>query len=165
MATSQAFAPAEGSCAVCKLVVKLTQAGVVRRHGGKAKGRECAGSGRTPFEAMPPRGGDVGGSGMPASSSTHTGGMISSTLQSLSYSQPLDLVAEVRRRLVSSSVPTMDHIPSGARAVCSSKITSILNAVTRDVFQLSGWLDLLTFAPVVLAKPRRGEKVTISPNW
>ena len=81
--------------------------------------------------------------------------MISSTLQSLSYSQPLDLVAEVRRRLVSSSVPTMDHIPSGARAVCSSKITSILNAVTRDVFQLSGWLDLLTFAPVVLAKPRR----------
>ena len=133
--------------------------GVILRHGGKKVGAECVGSARAPrvgpgqvvsslHRAVDP---SVGARG------SHVGGAGSVAGSRLMGSQCPDPVGELRRRLVCCPSATMDHIPSGARASCSSRVAGLLTAVSGEGSSES-WVNLLAFAPAVLAKPVRGGK-------
>ena len=133
-----------GVCGVCQIRCRVRGDGALYRHGGKAKGSQCSGSGSIPgsipMAASVPvggddeRGGDGAGNGDPDRGSSGVGG-----------------VADVLRFLLDRT-RLLEYIPRSARAACSTLLSSLIVKLLRDPGDTSAWVDSLAFGLAILAK-------------
>lgn len=144
---------AKASCDVCHAVFRLTLDGRLYGHGGKTKGSKCPGSNSVPGSLQNPQPPSSGSTvGRPSST-----GVSASTRLAPAINAP-SVLPNPLERLVDQVVPTMDHIPKGARAECSKCLSTLLGKIKAQPLRPELWLDLFAFAPVVLAKLPRGGK-------
>ena len=135
----------KGLCRECRGVFRLTGSGLLYRHGGKARGGECAGSAQTPVTTG-------SGSAAPAEIAKSADVTTAVPLAGVPASGCADfsfLLSSERPRLV-------DHIPKGARASCRELLSRILADISRAPFDALKWRALLLFGREVLVKPARG---------
>ena len=134
-----------GICGVCRGEFRLQKSGILYAH-GERRGR-CAGSNQPPLS-----GGNLTAPIMLDPAGLPDGNVLL-TQAGTAGSGALNSAHGQTR---TGPVRLMDHIPRGARAACSSLLTSILNSICQNPSLPDPWQSLLIFGRAILSKPARG---------
>ena len=144
-ATTSPKAAKKGICGTCLRSINLTRAGLIRGHGPR-----CPGSG------FPPRVEAYNYTTKPAAESTTVNNSKSTSPVSATAAIPPEQLLQQHR------APTLNHVPTGARAAARDCLAVILAASQADPEDQAAWFKLNFFAIFCFAKRAKLEEENAS---
>ena len=162
-----AASSSRASCPVCSRCMAVTRAGVLRVHGPLSN--RCEGSGISPSsrplsslrsssESLAPLLSPSGAS-IAASAPSATEFLQSTVVTgpAVEDAPPLGLVSLPSLHLILSvTIPTLRHVPKGARDVWAGVVGDVFRAISGDPSNLDGWAKFFMLSRCILANPERG---------
>ena len=162
-----AASSSRASCPVCSRCMAVTRAGVLRVHGPLSN--RCEGSGISPSsrplsslrsssESLAPLLSPSGAS-IAASAPSATEFLQSTVVTgpAVEDAPPLGLVSLPSLHFILSvTIPTLRHVPKGARDVWAGVVGDVFRAISGDPSNLDGWAKFFMLSRCILANPERG---------